>query len=627
MKQFSNSVLTDNPQGLKSLNPDAGDTGLNNNSSKAYNNFGKPPEKSEDFSTLLTVPDPLNADWFILSSTPQIVEAVQKIGYTAYLTENIKNVPPEDIEGHVAYLSLKSEVSAEDLLKILPELKLHCSRVNVLYDDGFLSLADKTKVNKITGITIADILATSRSLWEKKPDNADDWTIDSVSKNLFPRIPFPWDVLPCDLTHSIKSLARSMATNANPLPGILFSMIGGAIGRNYAVTPKKNWIEPLIFWAIDIRDSGEGKSPAMWSLADVLVRNQSDANDYHEMKFKEWKSQKPKDRGDEPPPPRGYFITELTLEGLRTDLNYHPTGGVVVMLDEASALISGQNQYKNKGTDREAWLKLYDGKPARIARAGSSIMIKDARVQIVGGIQPEIFIDTFGGENGKYLSDGTVFRCLFTHLPPCHYELTREDWGDSNRETWNHILKLVYNWGDNAEPIKAILDEKAQSRFIDWRNSLDNMKPQLPKIIRGFLPKAYGNTLRLAGAIDCLHQFSCGMTPRKVLDLKALERGIKTISFYLGQAISAIKILQDKNYKEDPTRIKILDALQEKPMCKTDISNNVFRRNLTSEKLTMAIEELKRSGQIIEYLEPTAGRPKVFFKLSDTVNKYPETLN
>ena len=51
-------------------------------------------------------------------------------------------------------------------------------------------------------------------------------------------------------------------------------------------------------------------------------------------------------------------MSDLTLEGLRDDLVNSPHGGLVVIQDEISAFISGQNQYKSKGTDREAWLAL-----------------------------------------------------------------------------------------------------------------------------------------------------------------------------------------------------------------------------------------------------------------------------
>ena len=51
MKQSSTIISNKNSTGFKSKKPDVAGTGLNNNSSKAYNNFGKPPEKSQDFST------------------------------------------------------------------------------------------------------------------------------------------------------------------------------------------------------------------------------------------------------------------------------------------------------------------------------------------------------------------------------------------------------------------------------------------------------------------------------------------------------------------------------------------------------------------------------------------------
>lgn len=112
----------------------------------------------------------------------------------------------------------------------------------------------------------------------------------------------------------------------------------------------------------------------------------------------------PKEQKSSPRPqrPRGYFVTELTIEALRDELTEHPTGGLLVLLDELSTFVSGQNQYKSggKGTDREAWLCLHDGNPARIIRAGKSVFIAGSRIQLCGGIQPEIFRSAFSGDAG-----------------------------------------------------------------------------------------------------------------------------------------------------------------------------------------------------------------------------------
>ena len=448
---------------------------------------------------------------------------------------------------------------------------------------------------------------------ESAPPDKQAW---DLARQIFPRIPFPWNVFPDSISESLQTLARSCATEDSSLPGTALAMIGAALGRKVNVSPKVGWNEPVIFWALDIRESGEGKTPVMHAMAGVLKRKQKDAHDQYEIVLSDWGAQPKKTRGEPPTPARGYFLTDLTLEGLRTDLEHHPTGGVIVMLNEVSALISGQNQYKAKGTDREAWLSLHDGKAARVVRASKTIFIKESRVQIIGGIQPGIFRKVFGSENGQFLEDGTIFRCLFVYSPPCHHDLTTECWGESQKAVWDRILKKSFSWSDASDPINMILSADAQKIFFQWRNKLDRIKTQLPKEIRGFLPKAYGNALRLAAAIDCMHRFNTDLNPRPLLDVEGIERGIKATMFYLGQAVDAIRLILGDELKEDPIQSKILDALWAGPMTKTEINNNVFQRHLSAQKITDALKELEESGRVIESAEPTEGRHRVLFSLN-----------
>lgn len=127
-----------------------------------------------------------------------------------------------------------------------------------------------------------------------------------------------------------------------------------------------------------------------------------------------------KERDLQPPPapPRGFFASDLTLEGLRDDLMHSPHGGIVVIQDEISAFLTGQNQYKQKGTDREAWLLLFDGHSARTVRAGKAVYLNGARVFVFGGVQPKVFKTFFAGQDGLYLEDGTLYRFLVTCAPP-----------------------------------------------------------------------------------------------------------------------------------------------------------------------------------------------------------------
>lgn len=394
-------------------------------------------------------------------------------------------------------------------------------------------------------------------------------------RELFPRRPFPWHVFPAPIADSLKQLARSCAGSPNPLPGTVFCLIGAALGRTVGVLPKESWKEPLIFWHLDIEESGSGKTSPMWMLAEVMKQNQALAHERYAREYAEWRSLAKDDKSapPEPNPARGYFLTDATLEGLRHELEAHPTGGLAMILNEASFLINSHNQYKARGTDREAWLCLWDGQPVRVVRVGKSVFLKGARVQVCGGIQPEVFKAAFSAKNGLYMCDGTAFRCLVTFEPPTHYEQTEEAWSENSRAAWEKTLAAAVAWADDRatqdDPLEIQLSPEARTTFLDWRNRLDAGRDELPAHLRGFLPKAFSYALRLAGALHCLKAFHAGKAPGQIMDRAGILEGIDVAEFYLGQAVDAVRLLAEEASSRprevsDRTQLlaRVLDSLR-----------------------------------------------------------------
>jgi hypothetical protein len=382
----------------------------------------------------------------------------------------------------------------------------------------------------------------------------------NLAARLFPRIPFPWEVLPGDIAHSLQQLGRACATSPTALPGAAFCMVASIMGKILAVSPKEGWEAPLIVWHIDIRESGDGKTPPVRLMVAPLHEAQKEEEKRYQEEMEVYKQLPKRGQDKEPPPapPRGYFVSDLTLEGLREDLLHSPHGGIVIVQDEISAFLSGQNQYKPKGgTDREAWLALHDGHPARIRRVGRSLFINGARASIFGGIQPKVFRTFFAGQDGLYLTDGTLFRFLVTYEAPTFYDLTPEYWGDQDRDRWEALLQRamefvdaeIYARGGKIEKsVRMILTSEAQERFFEWRNQLYSCKDRLPAQLRGFLPKAVEYVLRLTGISHCIQMFSEGRAPQIILSLADLERGIRLVHFYLGQVQDALRLIEEDDY-------------------------------------------------------------------------------
>lgn len=376
-----------------------------------------------------------------------------------------------------------------------------------------------------------------------EPPSPQGW---ELAQKVLPRVAFPWHVLPPAIAESLKTLARSCATNNTSLPGYACCIVAAAVGRKASVRVKASWHEPLIFWHADVRDSGEGKTAPARLLMREFERRQSEAHARHDEQVRAHAAL-PRDQKTKTPEPekaRGFFCTNLTLEGIRQDLEGHPTAGLLVVLDELSALVNGQNQYKNKGTDREAWLTMHDGNPARIVRQSKAIHIGPSRVQVCGGIQPKIFRKCFAAEGGQFLVDGSIFRLLSVFEPATHFDQTPVEWSDSDAAPWHRTVSSALDWAESRNsPLLMTLTPEAQATFFDWRNELSATKADFPEALRGYVPKGTGYALRFAGVLQLMRDFAEGREPCGVIGPEAMQRGIDVSMFYLGQAVSAVQLL------------------------------------------------------------------------------------
>jgi hypothetical protein len=142
-------------------------------------------------------------------------------------------------------------------------------------------------------------------------------TVWDFSGQMFPRISFPWEVLPGGLADSLRQLGRACATSPSALAGAAFCQMGSVMGRTLAVSPKDGWEAPFIFWHLDIRESGEGKTPPARLMARPIDEAQSREEARYREEIEAYNQLPRKERDQQPPlaPPRGYFASDLTLEG------------------------------------------------------------------------------------------------------------------------------------------------------------------------------------------------------------------------------------------------------------------------------------------------------------------------
>jgi len=372
------------------------------------------------------------------------------------------------------------------------------------------------------------------------------------AKGYFPyQTDFPWQVFPSSISNSLLACAESCATSPTALAGTAFAIIASTLGRMVLISPKMGWEEPLLVWIADIRASGEGKTPGMNLLSRPLHQAQYKSDAEFKTAKEAWENAEGAERltrGPEPKWSRSYFASGLTLEGVRTAVE-EGHGGLVCTFNELSSFITSQGQYKGgRGDDREGWLVMFDGKPARILRAGKSLTIPESSVSVVGGVQPEVLISVFGDKKAVFLNDGTIFRFLLTYEPSHNFELTRATWSDQHRAAWENLVNKALKWADaryqsGKEPLILKLPDDGCDCFLNFRNSTFVARDNYPQAFRGFIPKSAAYVLRLAGLLHVFEQLSNGDDISPVINFETVQRAISAVRFYLGHIFEALKLL------------------------------------------------------------------------------------
>jgi len=379
------------------------------------------------------------------------------------------------------------------------------------------------------------------------PQGDDGW---AFARETFPVTDFPSDILPPKIEKSLHQLSRSYATNFATLPGAILAVLCGTLGATVRIKAKPSWSEILSLWFADISPSGTGKTHAPRAACSLVYQ----AQERSELEYRalvEAEDMKPAKDRVKVPRARGYFATDVTLEGVRSDVAASGGhGGLIVILDELATFMTAQNQYKKngQGSDGQMWLAIYDGKPGRAARSGDAAFIKGARVSIFGGIQPEVWRSVFGGK-AHAISDGTIPRFLPVVRGEAFIPVGDENWVDAHRDAWESTLKNAMAWADERcsapewEAHDVLASKDAWGLFRDWTNDTRLEALGLPVELRPFVNKMPGHALRLAGALHCLSRFSEGLEPGKILTPRDIDCGIRASQYYAGQMVEALCML------------------------------------------------------------------------------------
>lgn len=344
----------------------------------------------------------------------------------------------------------------------------------------------------------AEPMAEASSTWQRVYDPMQPWP-DPVWVGDYAATPPKAnlaDIAPASFAAYLKDQEDRLGVD----PGLLLLPAIGAAATvaddSYRIQVRRNdteWKERPCVWCVSIAESGSGKGPAQKAAGEGILRVMNvdvrkkvvEALKNHTIEMEKWRHEKDKaikanqPIPQEPEEPGDFQIitSEATTEGLRKPLQAS-NRGVGLWSEEITSWAADFDAYraKGKGSDRERWLRAYDGGPYTINRASGSngsgsgiVVIHNWSITVVGTTTPINVEKIVGGSD----EDGLIQRMLL-----CCAE-TKTDGEDrlpntTEKQRFEAILKEMLACNAlSGEVLKfSETGHKIRDEFEQWRKQV-----------------------------------------------------------------------------------------------------------------------------------------------------------
>jgi len=205
--------------------------------------------------------------------------------------------------------------------------------------------------------------------------------------------------------------------------------------------------------------------------------------------------------GEEMPPyrKRNLIYTSPSTQGIRADMAVHgeEVPGILGR-DELNGWLKQMADEGGAGTgDTEFYLSSYDGCYSNDVFADSkkSREVRCGKLTVIGGIQPQVFIEQLEAGN----ANGFNSRPLFVHLPRLKRELLQPD---EETAKLTELLGELYQKALESEIHRFVLSKEAEAVFKVLFDQLEELSIQANSDpVEAAWAKAPGQVLRVAAAI------------------------------------------------------------------------------------------------------------------------------
>lgn len=481
----------------------------------------------------------------------------------------------------------------------------------------------------------------------------------ALPPELLPVEPFPMAALPNAFGPWVRDVAERMHCPPDFVAVPLLVAAASLVARLVGIRPQRqtDWIERGNLWALIVGRPGIMKSPAMSQALAPLDRLEhraaADFNARAAQRQAEVTAAKlradvaltaaraalKKDSGAdvaallaaeveaEAPTRRRYVVNDLTYEKLGEILAANPDG-VLSVRDEMRGLLLSLAR-EDSAPARAFYLQAWSGGPYTFDRIGrGTVSVDDARLSIVGGIQPGPLCELVQQARRGAADDGMIERFLIAwpDTPGVWREVDRRPDSEGKRLAWETFERL-----DNLTPdaLRAQresdlhgeprglpflrFDDDAREAFGEWRSDFERtIRAAEGEGLEGALSKFRHHVPALALA---LHVIDGGTGP---VTMDATLRALALAEYFESHARRLHSSGQRMTVRAARTIIdKARVGALPDPFTGRDVYRNQWAGLSDRAAVADALDMLSAHGWLAEATIDTGGRPSVVYRLTE----------
>ena len=481
----------------------------------------------------------------------------------------------------------------------------------------------------------------------------------ALPPELLPVEPFPMAALPDAFGPWVRDVAERMHCPPDFVAVPLLVAAASLVARHVGIRPQRrtDWIERGNLWALIVGRPGIMKSPAMsQALAPLDRLERRAAEDFNargaqqqaeamaaklrvEVGVKAARAALKKDSGadvaallaaeaeGEAPARRRYVVNDLTYEKLGEILSANPDG-VLSVRDEMRGLFLSLAR-EESAPARAFYLQAWSGGPYTFDRIGrGTVSVDDARLSIIGGIQPGPLCELVQQARRGAADDGMIERFLIAwpDAPGVWREVDRWPDSEGKRHAWETFERLDNLTRDalRAErendlhgeprglPFLRFGDD-AREAFGEWRSEFERtIRAAEGEGLEGALSKFRHHVPALALA---LHVIDGGTGP---VTLEATLRALALAEYFESHARRLHSSGRRMTVRAARTIVdKARAAALPDPFTARDVYRNQWAGLSDRAAVADALDMLAAHGWLAEATVETGGRPAVVYCLTE----------